>query len=173
MAATFVVEDGTGLSTANSYVSRADATTYHDNHGAPTAWSGASQAQQEAALRMATQYIDATFGALWDGQRINETMALDWPRYGATDNDGFWVASNSVPQQVEDACAYLALKYLEGDTLLPDDASETNVISESVTVGPISTSTTYGGSKSTTKTYRLVDRLLGELTSGTGRVYRA
>lgn len=173
MAATFVVEDGTGLSNANSYTSVAYSTQYHENHGNPSAWSAATQANKEAALRLATQYLDAVYHDRWQGQRVNATMALDWPRYQVTDADGFWVPSNAVPAQVQDATCYLALRQIGGDTLLPDDASGTNIAAESVTVGPITTSTTYSGSKGGTRYYRIVERLVSELTGGPGGVYRA
>ena len=173
MAATFVVENGSGLSNANSYVSVADATQYHENHGTPTAWTNASTAAKEDALRQATQYLDAVYGTVWDGTRINETMALDWPRYGAVDSDGFWLVATAVPQQVKDACAYLALKQIGGDTLLPDDAAASNVEAESLTLGALSISTSYSGQKNTAKYYKLVEKLIGSLTTGTGRVYRA
>jgi hypothetical protein len=50
MAATLVVEDGTGLSTANSYATAANGDTYHDKHYYATDWTGASTAEQGKSL---------------------------------------------------------------------------------------------------------------------------
>lgn len=168
-----IVEDGSGLANADSYLSVADADTYHTAHGNPAAWSGASTAAKESALQLATQYLDAVYGTRWDGQRINSTMSLDWPRFSVVDPDGFLLPSNAVPRQVKDACAYLALQNVNGDTLVPDTAAGGNVSSESVSVGPISTSTTYSGDKSGVKTYRLVDLLIAEIALGGGVISRA
>lgn len=169
-----VVEDGTGLSTAESYVSVTDATTYHTAHGAPTSWTNATTAAKESALRLATQYLDVTYGLSWQGERIVETMALDWPRYHVVDSDGFYVPANSVPQGIKDACSVLALKSIDGDTLIPDVTAGTNISSESVTVGPITTSKSYSGDKGVTKRYRLVEMLVADyIGGGGGKLYRA
>jgi len=171
--AVLIVEDGSGISNANSYLSVADADDYHDLHGAPAAWTAAVTADKEAALRLATQYIDGVYGSVWQGRRELETQALDWPRCQVWDYDGFPVSFTIVPQQVKDACAYLALKQISGDTLLPDDASASNVTSEAIQLGALSISQSFSGTKTTTKYYRLVEKILAELTTGTGRIYRS
>lgn len=51
-----IVEDGTGLADAESYLSVADADTYHADRN-NEAWQDYSTAEKEAALRKATQYI--------------------------------------------------------------------------------------------------------------------
>lgn len=169
----FVVETGSGLSTANSYLSVADADSYHTDHGAPAAWTAATTAAKQSALQLATQYIDAMYGERWLGERINETMALDWPRYNVIDRDGYTVASTAVPAQVEQATAILALNVVNGDTLIPDMAAGANVVSEAVSVGSISSSKTYAGYKTAGKLYPLVAKILAPLTGGSGKLYRA
>ena len=76
MAATFVVEDGSGKSDANSYVSIANANQYHENTTASTDWSGASQANKERALRLGTQYVEARYSHLWRGNKASSDQAL-------------------------------------------------------------------------------------------------
>ena len=71
-----VVEDGTGLSTAESYISVADADTYHSDRG-NALWTG-TDAVKEEALRQATEYLDATYD--WKGSISLTTQALNWPR---------------------------------------------------------------------------------------------
>lgn len=168
-----IVENGSGLADAESYVSVADTDTYHTKHGDPAAWSGSSTANKESALRIATQYLDARYGGRWHGTRINETMALDWPRYGVIDRDGFTVSSSAVPARLEDATAYIALKVREGDTLVPDVDAAGNVTSESKQLGPLSKSVTYAGQKATAPHYPFVDMLLSDLIGAAGTVQRA
>ena len=64
-----IVEDATGLSTAESYLSVANADTYHASYTGSTAWSGASTGTKERALRRATQYLDSVYGGRWLGER--------------------------------------------------------------------------------------------------------
>lgn len=101
-----VVEDGTGLSTAQSYVSVADAGTYLAAAG-DTTWAAATDPAREAALVRATRALDAMYSARWPGVRILSSQALDWPRFDAVDADGYDIIG--VPQAVKNACAEAAL----------------------------------------------------------------
>lgn len=103
-------EDGTGKSDAESFVSLADAETYFTNHVAPAQWSAASDAQKEAALRYATAWVDLGFD--WPGSVVSTSQALGWPREGVTDRDGREIASNVVPQSVQDATCEVAAVHL-------------------------------------------------------------
>lgn len=86
--ATIVVEDGTGLATANSYVSLVDSETYFDDRG-DTVWAAALDADKEAALIRATQAIDEQGNTRWKGTKSSATQALAWPRTDAVDSDGY------------------------------------------------------------------------------------
>lgn len=144
-----IVEDGTGLATAESYVSVADADAYHTKMGA-TGWTG-SDAVKEAALRKATQYIDTEY--LFIGEQVNyPTQRLEWPRY--VDKD--WPIRNVV-----EACCELALRALSSD--LRSDTEDRSVKSEQV--GPIAV--TYSDSQQAGQVrYPTVDKLLRPYTRG-------
>ena len=133
-----IVEDGTGLAGAESYVSVADADTYHDKRG-NTAWVTLTTAQKERLLRIATDYMVAVYRLRWDGYRYTTTQSLDWPRIYVPVRDILsvnaypeYVDFDVVPQQVKDACAELAYK-ANSETLLAD--LEQGVTKEKV--GPI------------------------------------
>ena len=128
---TLIVEDGTGLATAESYVSVADADARHTALG-NTAWTG-TDAVKESALRRATQYMLQRYRTRWTGTRTFRVQALDWPRYGV-EADGYVVDSDIVPDDVASACADLALRALAED-LNPD--LERGVIRDKV--GPLET----------------------------------
>jgi hypothetical protein len=85
MALTLVVEDGTGLTNSNSYVSVAEADTYNDGHVANTAWSALTTAQKEEAIVMATRVIDGEYQ--FNGFKKLISQALQWPRRDAKDPD--------------------------------------------------------------------------------------
>ena len=172
MAATFVVEDGTGKTDANSYISVADADQYNENHANDSAWVGAGQADKEKGLRLATQYIDARFNARWKGRRVNEDQALDWPRWGVQDEDDYYIDSDVVPTQVKNACVELAIKQVGGEELMPDLSDPGTVKSTSVKVGPIAESITCLNGNSPIKRFRLVDDILSDLVWPPGAIRR-
>ena len=164
-----VVETGAGLANAESYISVADADTYHANR-ANAAW--VSVTDKEAALRKATDYMLQNYRMAWKGVRMTATQALDWPRgyvyreafiYGGVSSFPYLVADNIVPVEVKNACAELALKAGTAD-LNPDLTKD--IITQ--TVGPIST--TYAESSPQQKRYRAIDMMLRPYLkeSGTG-----
>lgn len=165
-----LVEDGTGLAAAESYLSVADADSYHTLYGS-TGWNGTSD-EKEVALRVATQYLNAQYGQRWVGSRINSTMALHWPRHYIVDRDGYALAADAVPTQIKNATAYMALRSIQGDTLMPDTAAAGNITSESKGIGQLSKSVTYAGVKSSTKHYSIVESMLGDLITSAGTVSR-
>jgi hypothetical protein len=115
-----VVEDGTGLSTAESYVSVADAATYASNHG--LTFAASPEAAAEQALRRATQWLDATYGSQFPGTRTNgRSQALQWPRTDATDVEGEEIASDEIPVEIINATIEAAIRELATPgTLTPD-----------------------------------------------------
>lgn len=127
--AALVVEDGTGLPNADSYISTSDADTYHGNRG-NAAWAAMAAPAKESALRQATDFMSTL---RWSGVRATSTQALDWPRAG-TELNGFTIAANVVPEAARRACAELALRASAG-SLSPD--AEPVVLEE--TVGPLTT----------------------------------
>lgn len=156
-----VVEDGTGLSNAESYLSVTDANTYFTNLGT-TAWTG-TDAVKEAVLRKATQYLDATYS--WAGTIASTTQALNWPREGVEDSQGRDL-DNTVPRAIENATAELALAALSGD-LVEITNNSNYAIREKV--GDIEVE--YRSGAPIDRQYRYVDRLLNGLytsTSGYG-----
>lgn len=158
MATTFVVEDGTGLSTANALMSVAEADQITENYGASTDWSGATNAQKENAIRQATRYLNLHY--IWYGYKTEITQALQWPRFEMYDEDNNSVDSDVIPDRIKEACAYLALQVIEGDTLLEDFDNESKVKRTKDIVGPITEEREYVGGESPEKTYQLVDKLV-------------
>jgi hypothetical protein len=174
MAATFIVEDGTGLVDANAYITVAFADQYHENFGAPTDWSSSTTANKEQAIREATRYLDAGYSSRWRGARASEEQALDHPRRRVFDVDGWTRDSDEVFVEVQQAAAIAALKSRQGELFLPDvDASEVGISSESVSVGPISESKSYAGTKRTFKRFSLIEATLRPIIERAGKRERA
>lgn len=155
-----IVEDGTGLSNAESYISVVDADTYHANRN-NEAWSDYSTAEKEAALRKATQYIDGRWGRRFAGEMWSMSQALCWPR---TPTD--W--PDEIPLPLQHACAEVALRAAAAE-LEPDLERGGAIVSQSV--GPLSV--TYaehapGGTK-----LPWVERLMARLVEPGGLIVRS
>ena len=158
MAAIFTVEDGSVVTDANALVSVADADQIMENYDNPTAWSGASQAEKENAIRLATRFLNLNY--IWDGYKVDADQTCQWPRYETYDEDGWVIDHEIVPERVKEACAYLALKVMEGDTLLEDLQNESRVKKTKDVIGPLTEEREYIGGESPEKTYKVVEKLI-------------
>lgn len=161
-----VVEDGTGLDTAESYISVADADDYHSKHG-NAAWAG-DAAVKGAALRKATAYLDGRFRGKWKGTKGDADQALAWPRVGARDEDGYAIDDDAVPAAVERACAEAALLVITGTDLTPS-LDRGTITQETNKVGDIEESKSYaGGGPERVRPTVIDDLLAGVTAAGTG-----
>jgi Putative DnaT-like ssDNA binding protein len=166
-----IVEDGTGLANAQSYLSVADADLYFAEHSNPTAWTSALTPAKEQALKLATQYMDAVFKMRWKGIRKLETQALDWPRSGVNDRDGYWISQDIVPVPIKSACAEYAVRSLTNE-LFPDISVDSGPLTEKrVKVGPIEVEKHFGsGGTLLYRRYSLVEKLLTDMFRPSGMV---
>lgn len=153
-----IVEDGTGLATAQSYISVADASTYHTAHG-NSAWAAAAtDALREAALVRATAAIDGL--KAWKGYRSNQTQALAWPRIGVVDTDGYEFDYDDIPQKLKDAlCEGALLELATAGSLTP--ALERGGAVRREKIGSLETEYEPGASRKTV--YTIIDNLLSSL----------
>jgi len=161
---TIVVEDGTGLSNSESYVSVAEANAYFAARG-NTDWDAVDN--KEAALRNATDYMIQTYTVRWSGNRAKTAQALDWPRVLAERanasssyvNGVVYVDQLTVPPEVKRACIELAVK-ASAAPLTTDLGRE--ILSESVS-GAVAV--TYAQGVGRQAGYSVVDAILAPLLS--------
>lgn len=115
-----IVEDGSGLANAESYVSVSDAVAYASARGLTFTASPAAPA--EAALRRATEWLDGTYRNRFPGYRTNgRAQALEWPRTGACDREGNEIASDEIPVEIIHATIEAAVRELaSAGSLSPD-----------------------------------------------------
>ncbi len=123
----FIVEDGTGLVTATSYLSEADADLYHADRE-NVAWAAAVTSAKEAALILATDFLDTRYRFL--GIRKTDVQALAWPRDAAFEFDGRRIDPDSLPVALERATAELAALALS-QTLQPTSSGGATTGSQS------------------------------------------
>ena len=155
----FVVEDTTGLPTANAYVAVATVDAYFVDRNNVT-WAGAVTADKQAAILSATRYIDGRYRALFKGYRKTRTQALEWPRLAVLDDFGWPFAL--VPQDVLDATCEAALRALSG--ALTPDLTRSGLTKEEQ-VGPLRT--VYMDAASGLPDYPEITRILGRVIAST------
>lgn len=158
-----VHEDGSVVPGAESYVSLSDADAYHTARSR-TDWAAASAAVREAALRKATDEVDARFAGRWLGRIQTESQSLSWPRAEAFDAEGRKLSG--VPAPLKAAVCELAYASLSSGG---SDAAP--VIEKTEKVGPISTTVKYAeGTVVTPPSQTQALRLLSGLLVGGGTV---
>lgn len=163
-----IVEDGTGLATAESLSSVAEFLAYHASIGNTSATT-LTTAETEQCLRKATAFMLGRYRSRWGGYRKTTTQAQDFPRslmpikdaptlYGSSAS---YYDDASTPQAVKDACNSLALRAFTA-TLLADQSRT----KKSVTVGPITT--VYDDVAGQAKIYAEVDAMLQPYLKNSG-----
>jgi len=178
----FVVEDGTGVVTANSYVTLAAALLYHgDRQNAAWADVSATDALRQAALIRATSYIDATYRLRFSGLRtFRRNQALEWPRIGAfvhypdanllyvQEQQGYgyaywnydFIPNNIVPAEIVKAACEGALRELAEPGSLAPDLERNNAI-RSLKAGPVIIH--YAGDATPNTVFQAIDIALASL----------
>lgn len=170
-----VVEDGTGLSTANAYCEVAWVDAWATDRDRD-AWMRQVPTLKARFIVLATDYIDRNFRFL--GVRTNPGQALEFPRRGiplpssaSADYyetlDGMYLPSDEVPVNVMKACAEYALRaavLAEQDLDLQPDPAENltgTIVDKTEQVGTLMERTKWSGrTPSGTPGYPAADRWL-------------
>ena len=124
----FVVEDGSGISGANSLTSVEFTDAYFDERG-NTEWGTSTIPDPEAALVAASDYV------------LNRHRGR-WLIEGA-DEAGPWTPGVVVPVRLQQAVAEVGLRIGRGDDLDPDYVGAQQVKQDRKSMGPISHDVTY------------------------------
>jgi hypothetical protein len=99
-----IIEDGSGVAGANSYISVTNAKAYAAARGLTI---GTVDAAIEILLTKALDYIEALRGE-FQGSKTDATQALQWPRAGAY-LDGVEIEDDEIPAVLPMAQAQLAV----------------------------------------------------------------
>lgn len=132
---TIIVEDGTVVANANSYVTLIEADNFFEARG-DTVWTSlATDEAKEAALIRGAAYMQQKWRLQWKGSRVNAFQSMDWPRRGVDVPDFFdpfyrqvnvplqfqdtvFIGENVVPQEIKDAQMLLAIAALDSSGAL-------------------------------------------------------
>ena len=122
-----IVEDGTGLTDANSYVSVEFADDYFSARGV-SEWADLETEVKEQFLIKATDYIDSIFQ--WYGKKEFENQALRFPRVELHDYEGAEISG--IPLCLKQAVCDAAQIATNGELFQSSDVNG-DVVSENIT----------------------------------------
>lgn len=174
MSLSLVIEDGTIVPGANSYVDLTTADAYLAFSAQRAAWAALDGDSKVAALVQAARMLN---GASWKGEKVSVHQPLAWPRYGVMDSDArtAWSPLESrhvsaygddvVPQAVKDAQCELAILQAAADRAGDQDSDGI----KSVKVGKGALEVEFDAATRPTTFGNMVNSIIAPLTHGTGR----
>ena len=123
-----IVENGTGLPNADSYVSIEFADSYFSARGV-SEWETLTQTKKEQALIKGTDFIDSIYQ--WYGQKATTIQSLRFPRVNLRDYEGQEVVG--VPNCLKQAVCDASLLSANGTELFQTKNENGDVVSETIT----------------------------------------
>lgn len=157
---------------AEYYGTVAGADAYHLARG-NTAWAAGTDANKLSALYRASEYIDGTYRGRFSGYRTEgRDQTLEWPRTNATDIEGNFIATTTIPTEIVNATYEGALRELAETGALAPDVTSTSIgiKRKREKVGPIEEETEYttGGAAARPVFSRIEEVLSGLFATRTG-----
>lgn len=175
---TFIVEDGTLVINANSYVDVAFADDYFVTRMNATWLAIVDPLAKEAALVQATDYIENIYGRKFIGEMVNISQSLSWPRKDTDVYSELAYREDEIPLRLMKATCEYAVR-ASAAPLSPDpviDATGLTVVTTRKAVGPIEKEFRPVAGRSTPaliRPYPAADAyMVGLLCPGGGRVIR-
>ena len=147
-----IVEDGSNVTGANSYVTEAELTAYAVARGITLATN------TEQLLIKSMDYLESL---QFNGSKAEETQPLQWPRTGVY-IDGYYVTESTIPDLLKNSLNAICLEIEAGVNPLSTIDRETS----SETVGPVSV--TYKNGSSASSISRSITAQLRKLLSNSG-----
>lgn len=141
-----IVEDGSIVANANSFVTSAEVLSHALLTGQNAAWTALTSLAQEQAIYRASQTLNG-YEKRFLGCRVSSRQTLTWPRYGAVVN-GYELSSNQIPREIKQAACELALREVTARATMPDEiVTGGSITEEAREVGPLKTRTKYSSPK--------------------------
>ena len=121
MAVTVIVEDGSGVASANSYVSIATIDAWVLTNPHDSTWTALTDAAKNGYAVMSCRVLNEQMD--WHGWQIDADQALDLPRSGMIDKNGNSIDNDEIPSEVQNAqCELARLLVIDDRTADPDTA---------------------------------------------------
>jgi len=158
-----IVEDGSIVADANSYVTYDYALAYHALRG-NSAWAADSDSNQQYAIIRATQAVDSIYKGKWKGTPTEYgTQNLEWPRENV-DVNGTTLDDDLIPAALKKAVCEAALRELASANSMTPDLERGGEIKR---VKADVVEVEYMDGANSTTTFTAIDGLLADLVTGT------
>lgn len=163
-----VINAAVGGAASNSYVTLVEAEEYLTAKITNTDWNALNDEDKAGLLISAARQLDLLY---WQGSVVDNTQALQWPRYGMVNNHGWPVLPTEIPKDLKAAQVELAYSLALGNFLLEPDTSATEF--SRVAIGDLDV--TYRDVPVTaTSLPKIINKLLAPFLASAGnRVVRA
>lgn len=158
---TIIVEDGTGVVNANSYVTVAEYEDYAEPRGVVLP---ATESDKERQLILAMDYLEIQ---PWKGATTYPLQSLAWPR-DAVYLSGALLEDDVIPQKIKFAQMQLAIQVNAGVDLIPTVTSESVGAVVREKVGPIETEYSSFSNVGTQPYFASIRALLAPYLQGLG-----
>lgn len=158
-----IVEDGSIVADANSYVTYDYVLSYHALRG-NSAWAAGSELNQQYAIIRATQAVDSIYKGKWKGAPTEYgTQELEWPRQNV-DVNGTELDDDLIPTALKKAVCEAALRELASANSMTPDLDRGGEIKR---VKADTVEVEYMDGANSTTTFTAIDGLLADLVTGT------
>jgi hypothetical protein len=158
-----IVEDGSIVADANSYVSYDYALAYHALRG-NSAWAAGDSTEKQYAIIRATQAVDSIYKGKWKGTQTEYgTQELEWPRQDV-DVNGTELDDDLIPTALKKAVCEAALRELASANSMTPDLERGGEIKR---VKADVVEVEYMDGANSTTTFTAIDGLLADLVTGT------
>lgn len=169
-----IVEDGSIVSNADTYISLADASTFLNNYygeydDEAAAFLGFGTSRQELILRRAAYDLDRKYRTRWKGFKRIQAQCLDWPRVDVVDEDDYDIPEDSIPRRLQRAQVEIAKRLAAGVAMFEDRDRGGRIQSEKVDVIAI----TYFANAPSETLFEGLDAVLKGLLRDENRIIRA
>jgi len=127
---TFIIEDGTIVTNANSYVTLAEIKAYATARNITLGTDPVIESQSVLAV----DYLESK-RTQYQGSKVSELQELQFPRYNVK-IDGFDIAETAIPNNLKKAQCQLIVEQANGGVLMP---TQLEAAVKKEVVGPIET----------------------------------
>lgn len=119
MAISFLVEDGSVVASATSYMTIAEMKQYWDNYGYD--YSSLESTDIKELLNKSSKIIDQQYGDQFTGYRQTEEQVFQWPRSSAyyVDEPQYSIDESYIPPELKNGVAEMAYAINGGATMQP------------------------------------------------------
>lgn len=158
-----IIEDGTGVINANSYVSTTDIDTYAASSPIGNKWIANTTALKESCAVQAAVYLDSVYASpnRLQGRRQYPWQNMAWPRAYCYDRDSVPINNNYIPPSWVTAQMELALRSAMYNNSLTPDITRGNGFAQKESVGPISR--TFMTGTPSQRSYPYVEQILANI----------